>query len=83
MKTATEHRIRRRSKGKTSAGIPAQLYDMDTDPGETTNLYTSQPEVAAALLAQLESDVACGRSTAGADQKNDVPVKLWKDKKAN
>ena len=56
---------------------------MDTDLGETTNLYTSQPEVAAALLAQLESDVACGRSTAGADQKNDVPVKLWKDKKAN
>ena len=54
---------------------------MDTDPSETTNLYTSQPEVVAELLAQLESDVTRGRSTAGADQKNDVPVKIWKDKK--
>ena len=69
------------SKGKTSDGIPAQLYDMDTDPGETTNLYSSQSEIATALLAQLESDVARGRSTAGADQKNDVPVEIWKGKK--
>ena len=69
------------SKGKTSDGIAGQLYDMATDPGETTNLYTSQSDVVAALLAQLESDVARGRSTAGTDQKNDVPVKIWKDKK--
>ena len=69
------------SNGKTSGGTAGQLYDMDTDPGETTNLYTSQPEVVAGLLAQLESDVRRGRSTAGADQKNDVPVKIWKDKK--
>ena len=62
-------------------GTAGQLYDMDTDPSETTNLYTSQPEVVAELLAQLESDVTRGRSTAGADQKNDVPVKIWKDKK--
>ena len=54
---------------------------MDTDPGETTNLYTSQTEVVATLLTQLESDVARGRSTAGADQKNDVPVNIWKNKK--
>ena len=69
------------SNGKTSGKTAGQLYDMDTDPGETTNLYTSQPEVVAGLLAQLESDVRRGRSTAGADQKNDVPVKIWKDKK--
>ena len=69
------------SNGKTSGGTAGQLYDMDTDPSETTNLYTSQPEVVAELLAQLESDVTRGRSTAGADQKNDVPVKIWKDKK--
>ena len=54
---------------------------MEADPGETSNLYTSEPDVVATLLAQLESDVARGRSTAGADQKNDVPVKIWKDKK--
>ena len=69
------------SNGKTSGDTVAQLYDMETDPGETTNLYTSEPEVVSTLLAQLESDVARGRSTAGADQKNDVPVKIWKDKK--
>ena len=69
------------SKGKTPDGVVGQLYDMDTDPGETTNLYTSEPDVVATLLAQLESDVARGRSTDGADQKNDVPVKIWKDKK--
>ena len=69
------------SKGKTSDGVVGQLYDMDTDPGETSNLYTSEPDVVATLLAQLESDVARGRSTDGADQKNDVPVKIWKNKK--
>ena len=69
------------SKGETSGGAVGQLYDMDTDPGETTNLYTSQTEVVATLLTQLESDVARGRSTAGADQKNDVPVNIWKNKK--
>lgn len=56
----------------------AQLYDMEADPGETTNLYTSHPEVAARLLAQLESDVKRGRSTAGVDQSNDTMVKIWK-----
>ena len=69
------------SKGETSGGAVGQLYDMDTDPGETTNLYTSQTEVVATLLTQLESAVARGRSTAGADQKNHVPVNIWKNKK--
>ena len=68
------------SKGKTADETRGQLYNMDTDPGEATNLYTSQSDVVAALLAQLKSDVARGRSTAGADQKNDVPVKIWKGK---
>ncbi|MEP2776455.1 MAG: arylsulfatase [Luteolibacter sp.] len=57
----------------------AQLYDMEADPGETQNLYESHPEVAARLLAQLESDVAAGRSTDGAPASNDVDdIKLWK-----
>lgn len=65
------------------AGSPkAQLYDMEADPGETTNLYESHPEVAARLLAQLESDVARGRSTAGAPAKNDTTkINLWKSAK--
>ena len=60
----------------------AQLYDMEKDPGETNNLYKTQPEIVAQLLKQLESDVQRGRSTAGADQKNDVDkIVLWKNKK--
>ncbi len=63
------------------AGAPmAQLYDMERDPGETTNLYNSHPEIANRLLQQLESDVARGRSTAGVDLNNDVDIVLWKEK---
>ena len=59
--------------------IEAQLYDLETDPGETTNLYKSQPEVAAKLLAQLEEDVTRGRSTDGPASKNDTDeITLWK-----
>ena len=58
----------------------AQLYDMQSDPGELTNLYESRPEVVKELLAQLESDVARGRSTAGEDSQNDAEIKLWKSK---
>jgi arylsulfatase A-like enzyme len=58
----------------------AQLYDMQADPAETTNLYQSHPEVAARLLAQLESDVFNGRSTQGPTAKNDTDtIKLWKN----
>lgn len=63
---------------KTGVAV-AQLYDMETDPGETTNLYASHPEVAQRLLKLLEADVARGRSTAGTVQQNDAePIVLWK-----
>jgi arylsulfatase A-like enzyme len=67
-------------EAKAPANSPiAQLYDMDADPGETTNLYASHPEVAEQLLKQLEADIARGRSTQGADVKNDSQrIKLWK-----
>ena len=59
----------------------AQLYDMEADPGEQNNLYDSYPDVAAKMLAQLESDVKRGRSTAGTDQENDFHnIRIWKDK---
>ncbi len=57
----------------------AQLYDLDADPGETTNLAASHPEVAGRLLKQLENDVRQGRSTAGPDLENDeANIRLWK-----
>ncbi len=60
----------------------AQLYDMQTDPSETTNLYESKPEIAQQLLFQLKSDIKRGRSTEGSDRVNDFrPVKLWKSEK--
>ena len=67
----------------TKAGAPiAQLYDIQTDPGETTNLYEKQPEIAERLLAQLKSDVEGGRSTEGEKSANDLPkINLWKSEK--
>ena len=62
------------TKEKMADDSPAQLYDMEADPGEQNNLYKSHPEVFGRLLAQLESDVKRGRSTAGPDQKNDKTV---------
>jgi arylsulfatase A-like enzyme len=60
----------------------AQLYDMTKDPGETTNLYLSHPELAQRLLSQLKDDILNGRSTRGAPAKNDInEIKLWKSGK--
>ncbi len=59
----------------------AQLYHMKNDVGETKNLYESKPEIAAKLLALLETDVTNGRSTTGPEASNDIPndqIKLWK-----
>jgi arylsulfatase A-like enzyme len=59
----------------------AQLYDLDNDPSETTNLFTARPEIAQRLLTQLMSDVERGRSTQGPDSKNDTDqIVLWKSK---
>ena len=70
-------------EGETPAGAPvAQLYDLEADPGETTNLYEKESKTAAKLLALLKADVNRGRSTAGADSRNDVAeIVLWKSGK--
>lgn len=60
----------------------AQLYNLETDPAETENLYAAHPEIAAKLLQQLESDITTGRSTEGEFSKNDVDkIILWKNNK--
>lgn len=41
---------------------PGQLYNLDTDPGETTNLYFKHPQIAKELKSQLEEYKASGRS---------------------
>ena len=60
----------------------AQLYDMEQDSAETTNLYDTHPEVVERLLSQLESDITSGRSTDGEVSKNDIEtIRLWKNDK--
>ncbi len=47
---------------ETTPGARAQLYDLATDPGETTNLILDQPEIARELQALLEGTLTTGRS---------------------
>jgi arylsulfatase A-like enzyme len=46
----------------TAPDAPGQLYNLDEDPGETTNLAAKMPERAAALKALLEESRRSGRS---------------------
>ncbi len=41
---------------------PGQLYDLESDPGETHNLYSQRPEIVEKLKKQLELFVKNGRS---------------------
>lgn len=60
-----------------SQGLPdAQLYHLDVDPGETTNLIDTNRAEANRLNALLKHDVEQGRSTPGAALPNDVKIKL-------
>jgi len=46
----------------TDPQAPGQLYNLETDPGETTNLYSSHPEIVKRMKAQLEKFNGSGRS---------------------
>jgi arylsulfatase A-like enzyme len=58
---------------------PVQLYDLEADIGEQTNLRDKYPEVVARLTKALEKWVADGRSTPGKPQENTTPVRLPKE----
>jgi arylsulfatase A len=51
-----------------------QLYAMNDDLSEQTNLASAQPQVVARLSELLRQQVTKGRSTPGPQQANDVPV---------
>lgn len=55
-----------------------QLYDLITDPGETSNLITSYPNKAEELKSLLIQYIEEGRSTPGAPQANDPIDFEWK-----
>lgn len=68
--------------GKAPAGSPPfQLFNLDHDPAETTNLYAEHPEIVQQLASLLKSQVLLGRSTPGAPQANtggnDWPQVAW------
>jgi arylsulfatase A-like enzyme len=62
-----------------TSGLPdMQLYDLSTDPGEQRNLEAAHPERVAAMRGMLEQAIARGRTTAGPDQPNEVPIVMVK-----
>lgn len=46
----------------TAPDAPGQLFNLEDDPGETTNRYFEHPEIAQELKAQLEAFKESGRS---------------------
>jgi arylsulfatase A len=55
-----------------------QLFDLDADPSETTNVATKHPEEVARLTKLLSTFVEQGRSTPGPKRENAVPIVLHK-----
>lgn len=51
----------------TAPGAPGQLYNLETDPGETKNLALELPEIVTELKTLLEQSKATGRSRPGQD----------------
>jgi arylsulfatase A len=65
--------------GKGKKGLPpVQLYDLESDIGETSNRQAEHPETVKRLQKLLESYVEQGRSTPGTRQANAVEVRLFK-----
>jgi arylsulfatase A len=53
---------------------PIQLYNLEQDPAETTNLAEKNPQRVAKMKSLMEKIIADGRSTPGPPQENDVAV---------
>lgn len=45
-----------------SGDLPAQLFDLKADPGETQNLFAERPKIVAKLKKLLDETIASGRS---------------------
>jgi arylsulfatase A-like enzyme len=55
-----------------------QLFDLEADPSEATNLVNQHPDRVARMTAMLEQAIERGRSTAGPDQANDTKIVMVK-----
>ena len=59
---------------------PYELYNMETDPGETTNLYFQHPKIVETLESEISGIIKSGRSTPGTPQefvKDDWEQVTW------
>jgi arylsulfatase A-like enzyme len=65
----------KKERGYTAHDQPGELFDMRQDISQRRNLYAEKPEVVRSLKALLEKYKRDGRSTPGAPQKNDVPIR--------
>ncbi|MCG8602053.1 MAG: arylsulfatase [Verrucomicrobiales bacterium] len=54
-----------------------QLFDLDADPGETTNLASGNKELVAEMIADLRGVFAKGRSTPGPKLENGRELKVF------
>ncbi|MES2595580.1 MAG: arylsulfatase [Verrucomicrobiota bacterium] len=50
------------ARADTASDAPAQLYNLDNDPAETTNLFFKEPEIVTELKAMLEASITGARS---------------------
>ena len=53
-----------------------ELYDLQSDLSESTNVAEANPEVVTRLTSLINKHIADGRSTPGAQQKNDAPLSV-------
>ncbi|QZE12732.1 arylsulfatase [Halosquirtibacter laminarini] len=71
-----------RPKKAKEMNLPdVQLYNIATDPQETTNVYREHAQVVKDLYGQLIECIDNGRSTQGVKQKNDEGYKGWNQRK--
>ncbi len=57
---------------------PLQLFDLNTDPGEQTNLVANHPERVEKMKSMLAELIKKGRTTGGPDLKNDTDIVMIK-----
>jgi hypothetical protein len=61
---------------EAAPAAPGQLYDLNRDPGETTNLYFQHPAVVRELKSLLEDTKTIGRSRPTVrSQKNHISLR--------
>jgi arylsulfatase A len=66
----------RENEAKKQGLPPMQLFNLDNDPGEQTNLLSENPQKAKTLLDLLDRQVSNGRCTPGENVSNDRDVKF-------